>query len=79
MDEEADPAPFRKAAERLRQAMKANRNDVRKEREKYQQDHNLKDKVDTNNYSWAYDQTIIIRPVFDIYLKNMPLKRVGFC
>jgi hypothetical protein len=32
----------------------------------------------TNDYGWAYEQTILIRPTIDIHFENMPLRRVGF-
>jgi hypothetical protein len=32
----------------------------------------------TNNYGWAYKQTILIRPTIDIHFKNMLLRCVGF-
>jgi hypothetical protein len=37
-----------------------------------------KAKIETNEYGWAYNQTIMIRPTFEIWWKNMPLKRVGY-
>jgi hypothetical protein len=37
-----------------------------------------KKKIETNEYGWAYDQSIMIRPTFELWWKNMPLKRVGY-
>jgi hypothetical protein len=51
----------------------------RKERERMKKENlsPLKESI-TNNYGWAYKQTILIRPTIDIYFKNMPLRHVGF-
>jgi hypothetical protein len=95
MDQQVDPVPaealpgdppivLNQRAEDLRQAMRANREDARREREAERQAHPppvkppKPPKLETNEYGWAYDQTIMIRPIFDIYWKNMPLKRVGY-
>ena len=74
-----DPDHLEDEAENVRQGLRANRQDVREEREQFKKDDNIRDRINTNNYGWAYDQMIMIRPIFDIYFKNMPLKRVGFC
>jgi hypothetical protein len=35
------------------------------------------DKIEVNEYGWAYAQSMLYRPTFQIFWKNMPLKRVG--
>jgi hypothetical protein len=32
----------------------------------------------TNNYGWAYKQTILIQPTIDVHFENMPLRCVEF-
>ena len=75
-----DPGPA--IVNQMWEALRRNRQDAQEEaaRKKAQQPpkYPKPEKLETNEYGWAYDQTIMIRPIVEIFFKNMPLKRVGY-
>ena len=75
-----DPGPA--IVNQMWEALRRNRRDAQEEAARRRAELPPKppkpEKLETNEYGWAYDQTIMIRPVVDIFFKNMPLKRVGY-